>query len=718
MKNHYLASLIFLLLFPTVLFAQTQPAVPSATPDDVVKITTKLVQVDAVVTDKSGKQVTDLKASDFKLLQDGKPQTITSVVYVNTDAGAAPGKSATKKDRDAIPTPASVQRASSSSPGRLITFIVDDGNCTASQSGMIQTHDGLKKFVNEQMQPGDRVAIYRTRAGSSMLQQYMTDKTQLLRSVDQIRWYPPSGGCPAADGSFYEAANVGGSTPTQAESDDRKTQEHGEDFSKNNQINGTLGVLNYVVKGLERVGGRKVVFFMSDGLAIRSRSGEMMSARDVLRTLSEQANRAGVVFNAIDVRGVFSTSMIEARDEVHTARSVDVNSSDSVIAARDSDIGRSEDGMYFLADQTGGRYYKNTNDLAAPIKRVLGIESGYYLIGYEPSEDTFRGKHFNKIEVSVDRPDITVRSRPGFDAVIDQPARVTSKRTADSELYEAIAAPLPVAGLDLQLTAYFGNSPAEGNFIRSLIHIGGDAIKFEDDPATGMKKASFDVVAVTADEKNKVVDEFTRAHTYKIAAAALPTIRQNGLIYATDVPIKKPGTYNFRVVIRDNSSTLLGSSSQIIDVPDLKKGRMYLSGLNISPVGDNGKFSIPGAVKPENALVMTATTAAPAIRKFQRGAVLAYSYVVYNAPMNAAGDQPNISVQMRLYHNGQLVSDGTPAPAKFEKQPDMTRAVDFAYLKLNAEVDPGDYTLQLIVRDLSSPKAPPSSQSVDFEVLP
>jgi hypothetical protein len=50
--------------------------------DDVVKITSTLVQVDAVVTDKDGKQVTDLTAADFQIFQDGKAQKITGFSYV------------------------------------------------------------------------------------------------------------------------------------------------------------------------------------------------------------------------------------------------------------------------------------------------------------------------------------------------------------------------------------------------------------------------------------------------------------------------------------------------------------------------------------------------------------------------------------------------------------------------------------------------------------
>jgi len=703
--------------------AQTPTPSPVSPTDDVVQITTKLVQVDAIVVDKNGDPVTNLKASDFELLQDGKPQAITTLSFV----GIAPppdtrvAAQAAKSGKTVISTSV----GSTFGPaGRVLTFVVDDGNCSATTIGMNAAHDALKKFVLEQMLPNDRVAIYRTRAGSSLFQQYSSDKGHLLRAIDKIRWYPPTGTCGTGDGAAFDAArsnildNIGpgGMTSGQIETAEQKaTREAGEDFNRNNQVSGTIGVLNYIVRGLEHSAGRKLVFLMSDGVQIRSRTGQLQTAVDALHDLGERANRAGVVFNTIDVRGVYSTIMMEAGDEVRTL--ADVTASDKVTASRDLDARLAADGMEELARETGGTFLRNSNDLSVPVKRVLTRETGYYLIAYDPPENTFKGKHFNKIELRVKVPGLTVRSRPGFDAVVDQPAR-TNKRTQETDLYEAIAAPLPTSGIDLQLSAYFGNSAAEGDFVRSLLHVPGDQITFVDD-AAGKKKAELEVVAVTMDENNRVVDEFTRTHTIRVPAEALPMIRQNGLIYSADVPIKKTGTYNFRVAVRDNASKALGSSSQMVDVPDLKKGRFYLSGLSISPVTADGKLAIPGEVKPENALAMTATLASPAIRQFHRGSVVAYSFVVYNAKLDTATAQPKVWVKINLYRNGQLISDGKPAVSELEKQPDWSRIVDFGYLRLNTEVEPGDYTLEVIVKDLaSSDKRAASSQLIDFTVLP
>lgn len=700
----------------------SQKATPTPTvqeaEQDVVRITTNLVQVDVVVTDKDGNQVTDLTANDFELLQDGKPQKIKNLSYISTVTSNQISATPTSKNSNTTVLAPPV-RVRPENAGRLITFIVDDGNCAASHSGMIAAEEGLEKFVKEQMQPDDLVAVYQTRAGSSVFQQYTSDKAQLLRIIRKIRWYPPSGTCALSDGSFYEAARAntfGGMKAVIIESDEeRKRREASEDSSRNNQVVGTIGVLRYALKGLAKVGGRKVVFVLSDGMPLRGRNGQILSATDVLRDVTDLANRASVVINPIDVRGVFSTSVIEARDEVLTRDSP--NASDRVIATRTAGVFSSHEGLSFLADETGGRLYTNSNNIDVPVRRALNLEKGYYLIGYQPDEETFKGRQFHHIKVKVNRPQLSVRSRAGFMGTTDKGARA-KPRSGDSELYEALVAPLGKPGLELGLTAFFANTAGEGNFVRSLVHLSGQDIAFVNEP-DGKIKAVFDVVAVTMNEKNAVVDEFNRTHTFHIEAAALPLIKQNGLIYVTDVPIKKAGSYNFRIAVRDVSNKKMGSAGQVIEVPDLSKGDLFLSGLTVSALDQNGKFITPSSVKPENALSLTASGSVPAIRQFRRNTVLAYAYTLYNAQTNKTTNQPNLSLQLNLYRGGRLISEGAAQRVQLEAQADMKRINDYGYLRLNANVGTGDYVLQVIVKDLlAKGKNQTASQWIDFEVIP
>lgn len=90
---------------------------------------------------------------------------------------------------------------------------------------------------------------------------------------------------------------------------------------------------------------------------------------------------------------------------------------------RSSAIVNSQSGMVYLADETGGRFYDDANDLNVPMRRALNLEKGYYLIGYQPDADTFKSKRFNKIEIKVKRPELSVRSRSGFFGVTDESLR-------------------------------------------------------------------------------------------------------------------------------------------------------------------------------------------------------------------------------------------------------------------------------------------------------
>lgn len=372
--------------------------------------------------------------------------------------------------------------------------------------------------------------------------------------------------------------------------------------------------------------------------------------------------------------------------------------------------------MAFLADETGGRFFHDQNFLDKPIAQAMRIEKGYYLLAYEPDDETFKSKKFNSIVVKVNLPGLKVSSRSGFLPLTDE-ARQPKKRTGSSELYEAILAPIPRPGLSLQLSAFFVNMPATGNVVRALIHMDGTQISFVDD-ADGLKKATLDVVAVTLNEKNEVIDEFTRTHDIKLPAAAMPYVIKNGLVYSTDVRVKKAGTYNFRVAVRDGISKNLGTAVQIVTVPDLKKAPIVVSGLALTGVDESGKFAIPGPVAIENAISLPESTAVPAVRRFTRGSIIAFPYTIYNARIDPTTSKPKLSIQISLFRDGKIVLEGKPTPLEPGVQTDWTRIKDYGRLRLDPNSVPGDYALQVIVTDLmAESRKAVTSQWIDFEVV-
>jgi VWFA-related protein len=601
---------------------------------------------------------------------------------------------------------------------------------------MVAAQEALEKFVIEQMQPEDLVAIYQTRSGSSILQQYTSDKSQLIRVVRKIRWYPPRGVCAnSGSGDFYDRAEVTSGlkykgNPVEFENEANKANRvNTENRLRDNQVVGLVGVLRYITRGLQRVPGRKTVFLISDGIPLLATDSEQRGApgtpalvtlkpgdsAGAMRELIDFANRASVVFNTIDARGIQAPGASAADDfDNIVASGGNVHGTSIVEANREAAVLSAQSGLHSLAEETGGRFYTNANKLDVPVRRALALEKGYYLIGYQPEADTFKSKKFNKIEIRVKRPDVSVRARSGFLGITDEDRR-PKKRSGDSELYEAIAAPLPKAGLNLRLTAFFANTPAEGSFVRTLLHVDGAQLSFADEP-NGVKKGVFDVVAVTLNEKNEVVDEFNRTHTIRFPAQHLDAITGNGLIYSADIPVKKPGTYNFRVALRDATSKQLGSAGQQIDVPDLKKSKLLVSGLTVSEVGlEDGKPVLPAEEKAQNGFAPVASAAHNAIRRFRPGSILGYAYKVYNAELDKETRQPRLMVQVRLYKDGEVVTDGAPQALQPQAQTDVTRIADYGYLRLQPEMMPGDYALQIVISDPNTRET--SSQWIDFELV-
>jgi VWFA-related protein len=160
---------------------QTKPA---ADTDDVVRITSNLVQLDLVVT-KDGKPVTNLNAADFEIYEDGRHQVITNFAFISNVA-SSDRSSAPDKNEANVPAGVPPERAKADVPHRTIAIVVDD--LGLSFESMSQTRRQLRKFITEQLQPNDLVAIIRTSGEIGALQQFTNDQRLLTRAVDQLRW--------------------------------------------------------------------------------------------------------------------------------------------------------------------------------------------------------------------------------------------------------------------------------------------------------------------------------------------------------------------------------------------------------------------------------------------------------------------------------------------------------------------------------------------------
>lgn len=698
------------LILVVAAFGQKKPvpvSSPTTEPDDIIRISSKLVLVDALVLDKDNRQVTDLTPEDFKVYQDGILQKITNFAYIGggkKDKDSPDARQKKKRSgKKALPVPPfGVQKEQ----GRFITFVIDDGNCLASLSGLATARDGVRKFIDREMLPDDRVAIYRTRGGSNLLQIYTSNKGALKRIVNKVNWAPSSCGSafdPAEDKSTMKP------TGSFESEEDKLAREAREEVERNDQVIGTVGVLSFVIDRLKNLPRRKLLFFISEGIPVKFGSRGFLALRDV----SDKAIRSAVVIYTMSEKGLTIPGFISAEDEV-LARIID--GKDNITRLRESreDEERSlNEGLAYLAYSTGGKFIRNKNYLETQMKKVLDSETGYYLLGYQPESETFKGKKYHHIEVRLNRTDLTVSSRRGFYGTEERELR-SGSRNKISSLYRAIASPFRTNNMDLRLTTLVGSDRRRGYYIRALLHINGEDLTFTDEP-DGMKKVELNVVMVTLDEKGRVVGEFNRSYPIRIPAAGVEIVRKNGLDYATDLPVKKPGFYSFRLAVQDNRSKRLGSAGDLVQIPENKKDRIFITGLVTTAITRDRKPLWPAQRSPEKAFAPVFFNSIPSVRQYYAGAPFAYVYEIFNAKLEKASGRPKLTARTRLYKDGKMVVEGKETPLQIEPQADLSRIRDYGFLRLNSNAAPGEYILQLIVRDTLANRT--ATRWIDFEVI-
>jgi VWFA-related protein len=697
---------------------------------DVVRITTNLVQVDAVVTDKNGKVVTDLKPEEVQIFEDGRQQKITHFSYNIAETPPAerpttPAKVAAE-DKNAPPIPPATLRREQIR--RTMAIVVDDLGLSFESTHFVR--QALKKFVDQQMLPGDLVAIIRTSGGMGALQQFTTDKRQLYAAIDRVKYYASGrSGISAFAPIVPPTPGPGGPAIDQANADLDQFRE--DVFSV-----GTLGAVNYVVNGLRGLPGRKSILLISDGFRISNRDDPTRNERTRIRLqrLIDEAGRASVVIYTMNATGL-QTLGFTAADDLSGRNPQDL---EQALSDRRQTAFETQEGLDYLARQTGGIAIKNTNDLGSGIRRVMEDQKGYYLIGYRPDSSTFdprTGRRtFHKLSLKVTRAGkFNVRMRNGFLGVSDEGSR-PAPRTLGQKMIAALTSPFGSDGVHLQLTSLFANDAKAGSFMRSILHIDARDLTFTDEP-NGWHKVVFDLLSITFGDNGVPVDQSGKTYTISLPDEFYKRAMRDGFVYTVTVPIKKAGAYQLRMSLRDSSSERIGAATQFIEAPDLKKDRLALSGIVLRgesptprtaapsaspapPAANQSGTPNPAAVQTDEGVERGNAQASPAVRHFTQGMRMFYGLVIFNAHLDKGTNLPQLTTQVRLFRDGTPVFTGKENPFVINNAPDLKRLIAGGVLQLGTDLPPGEYVLQIVANDaLANQKYRTATQWIDFEIV-
>jgi VWFA-related protein len=724
-------ALAILLLSLVPCAAPAQTAAPQQQPqEEVVRITSALVQTDVVVTDKNDRIVPDLKLSDFEVYENGKRQELKFMEFVGLDTGL---RAEGERPDAALPESARAADArelSSKDVRRVIAFVVDD--LTIPYADLATVRQILTDFVDNKMREGDLVAIVRVIGGKGLLQQLTSDRQLLHRAIAELNaatnpfMLYNNPGETGQTGALPTSANGGGSDSGESVNfEDLGLQDFSDPNNETQRLfRGmfSLSTADFVIDSMKELPGRKTMVLISGGIPIfeANASGSVFSnVSYLINRLSDHAARAGVAINTMDPRGLKATPGVRSFEDT-PARSAlggapdatfgrggsgagraDINTGPrSDISGPDSDNpfsatitgGDQHLSLSTLSNATGGVSVVNTNNFREGLDKVLGRTTGYYILAYTPSEK-FDNK-FRKIEVKVRRDGVKVYGHQGYFARPDASASATP--TKEQTILAAVRSPLARRDVDLSANIVLKPSPATNKTaldIHMLIDARGLNFKQGED---GKYHTSFDVVGFVYDQFGRLRGGFSETASPALAPDEYQRVLASGLTYSASTELPHGG-FQFRAVVREAETGNTGTLSRYLEVPDLSAGRLAMSSLFLFAAD-------PAQPKATPAPLL-------AVRQVSRKQDLRYAALIYNA--KSSGGKSELRSQVIISQKGKILYREPEQPVSGAGSP-VTKIGQIGV----GGVPPGRYVLTLVVTD---PQADKKSQtvarSIDFTVV-
>jgi VWFA-related protein len=689
-------SLTILLAFAGSAIVGQQPQSPDirkpSPPEEIVRISVNLVQVDATVADKKGQEITDLSADDFTVLANGKPQTITHFSYV---PAATPESNAS-----ATKTSASPSTITRNQVRRTIALVVDDLGLSAVSIQDVKK--ALSRFVADQMRSGDLVAILRTGEGVGLLQQFTVNRDLLNAAIERLRWNPVGRAGAAA------ALSQAGKRFEEKNKDHPLLDADLEQQRKIYFALGTVSSLQFIVRALGALPGRKSVVLFSDGLPLFTMKEEDdlspstrvwnvldRRVRDAALDLAKTANRAATVIHTIEARGPQTMGgRIEDMDAPLNSQQFYAD----------------QDGLGFLADETGG-IFAQSSDLSLAMARVFEQDRGYYLIGFKPDGEWFKPEAESKppkVELKTNRPNLNLRYRKGFyGSPEDSPSRLQD--SPRGKLFAALRSPFGASDINLKLTTLFAYDKRDGAFVRTLLFIGTSGLTFTEQPQ-GKFSANANLLAEVFAQDGRMIQDINKTITINARKEELESIKRGGFVYELTVPVKDPGAYQFRFAVQDAGSERLGAASNFVEVPNVSEGRLALSDIIVFGKTPTGKDS--------KQFQSVDSQAATAERKFKRGTELSYALIVYNPTLDPVTHRPRLETQLSLYFAGKPIYAGAPKTVQIGSPENFKQVLDAGTIDLGTALTPGDYALKIMITDvLAKGKHKNEERWIGFDVV-
>jgi VWFA-related protein len=666
-----------------------------------LKVQSNLVVEAVEVKDKQGKFVQGLTAKDFVLTEDGAPQTIKFCEHQNLSETAKPlppMTSATenvtvynKLAREAIaPETMDNQRYKDK---RLLALYFD--MTALPPADQMRALDAAEKFVRTQMTTADLVSIMRYQGGSvDILQDFSADRNRLL--------------------SILETMVVGEGQGLEGTTDDASSADtgaaFGQDDSEFNVFNTDrqLSALQTAAHMLGQVNEKKSLLYFASGLRLNGIDNQAQ-----MHATADEAIKDGVSIWTVDARGlVASAPMGDASQGSPGGQSMYTGASASAVT---TNFQRSQDTLYALAGDTGGKAFLDNNDLSRGIVQAQESISDYYLIGYYTSNTEPNGK-FRRIRISLaSNQEAKLDYRQGYYA--NKEFAKFNDVDRERQLEDALMLEDPITDLTIAMEIdYFQLNRAE-YFVPIIVKIPGRELALA--KRGGAEITRIDFVGEIKDLVGGTTVSNVRDNTsIKLSDKTAAELARVPLEYDSGFTLL-PGKYSIKFLARDDETGRIGTFQTTFVIPNLNKElkRIPISAVVLSSQRVDLREAIYDAAKAKdrakdeavNPLVQEGKKLVPSVtRVFSTGHQIhvyfqAYKPTPATTPPPAPDTQP-VFAFVSLYQGGKKLYE-TPPQSIF---PSATSRLGTMSLNFDLGVDTlprGSYDCQVTVIDPSAQKA-------------
>ena len=684
------ALLVGLFLLSALLAPAQQPARFGAT--------TQLVIEDVIVKSKDGNPIDGLKATDFVVTEDGKPQKVSVFEFQKLDNQPAPPAAlepapqiALNTPNPAVPDAVVAPLIAPERPGelkyrnrRLLVMFFDMTSMPIQDQIRAQT--AALKFLHTQMTASDLMALMTFSSEVKVIEDFTADRDRLEKDIKKLVIGEGQG--------LEETVSDDSSSDTGAAFTQDDTEF--DIFNTDRQ----LSALETAVRMLGSLNEKKALVYFASGM---TRNGVDNQAQ-LVATINA-AIRANVSFYPIDARGLVAQAPLG--DATKGSPGGQGMYSGSSAAAVTSKFQGQQETLYTLAADTGGKALLDNNDLSMGIVQAQKDIASYYIIGYYSTNEALDG-HFRRIKISVKDSALSAKIakldyRQGYFA-----GKQFNKFTAsdkERQLSEALALGDPITDMNLAMEVDYFRLGRDRYFVPLAVKIPGTEIELA--RHGGADSTRLDFIGEIKDAKGNTVSNVRDNLQVKLKGDTAEKLAKTTLEYDTGFTLQ-PGTYTAKFLTRENETGKMGTYETKFVVPDLTAEQKYLpiSSVVLSNQRERLDAAVASAEKDrkilaEHPLIQDGQKLIPSVTRVFRKDQNLYVYLEAYEPQ-AETTQP---VMARVsFYRGKVKTFETDPLEVSEGLNAKTKAVPMRFSVPLSKLPPGRYTCQVSVMDPAAQK--------------